>query len=155
MTKTATKKTEKAEQKTTLTPEHQIFAMWRKRSKKGDTYFTGAYHGNDEHYAKDLRGFYNSKKKNPNEPDVKIYLVNEDGELLEEPIVSLWCNATDSGKKYLSGKYKEKRVVGFINDKATKENKQPYFSVYYSDDKKADNEKRELTEIKEDNKLPF
>jgi len=136
----------------------QVFAMWKETAKSGTTYFTGYYKGQS------LRGFYNTEKKNPNEPDVKIYTTNDEGKLSKEPLLSLWCNATDEGKKYLSGKLKDNRVVGFINEKANAENRQPYFSVYYSDDKERPEEKPEEKEKQKkkpqkeeikDKKLPF
>jgi uncharacterized protein (DUF736 family) len=140
----------------------QVFAMWKRQSKNGNTFFSGK----DEE-GKKIRGFYNTKKQNPKEPDIRIYHVAEGGKLEKEVFVSLWCNAKDNGKKYLSGKIDGKRVVGFINTKATAENKQPYFSVYWSDaneDKKPAEtedkatkttkaEKKEETET--DNDLPF
>lgn len=107
----------------------QVFAMWKRTSKNGKTFFSGK----DEN-GKEIRGFYNTNKQNPKEPDIKIYHLAEGGELEKEVFVSLWCNAKDNGKKYLSGKIDGKRVVGFINAKAIAENKQPYFSVYWSDD---------------------
>ena len=86
MTKTVEKKQEvKAEQEKKETTLKQVFAMWKKTSQKGTTYFTGNI------YKTELKGFYVTKKKNPKEPDVKIYKVIED-ELSQEPILSLWCN---------------------------------------------------------------
>lgn len=139
-----TKKEQVTEQATKTTLE-QVFAMWKQTAKSGKSYFTGKYKGDE------LRGFYNSNKKNPNEPDVKIYTV-KDGELSKEPILVLWCNATDSGKKYLSGKIADSRVVGFINEKANAENKQPYFSVYYSEDKPNEEKPEEKPEEKTEGK---
>ena len=116
----ATKKAQKQE----FTME-QAFAMWRKTSKAGKPYFTGK--------TKDayLVGFYNGKKQNPKEPDIRIYEQDKDGNTSKEEYVSLWCNVSKNGKKYLSGKIGEKRVVGFINEKA--DGNRPYFSVYYSE----------------------
>ena len=108
----------------------QVFAMWKRASKDGKTYFTGK-----DETGKELRGFFNTKKQNPKEPDVRIYHLTEGKDLEKEPFVSLWCNVTKNGKKYLSGKIDGKKVIGFINDKSTDENKMPYFSVYWSDDK--------------------
>lgn len=143
MGKTVTKKVEKKETKL-----EQVFAMWKETSKAGKTYFSGkTSEGN-------VKGFYNKEKKNPKEPDIRIYLTNGDGELEKEVYLALWCNATEKGKKYLSGKLDGQRVVGFINEKASKENKQPYFTVYYSDDK-LEAKQEKLQEVKEDEDLPF
>lgn len=152
-TKTATKK------EFTL---KQVFAMWKRTSKNGKTYFSGK-----DIDGREIRGFYNTDKANPKEPDIRIYHLTESGELEKEVYISLWCNAKENGKKYLSGKLDGLRVVGFINSKATAENKQPYFSVYWSDteekpvaeketkkaSKSAKAEKKEETETDLD--LPF
>ena len=124
MTKKNEKTTVATEQKSTL---NELFAMWKQKSKAGKSYFTGKDSGVQ------LKGFYNTKKENPKEPDLKIYKVDDNGELCKDVFLALWCNATESGKKYLSGKLKDERVVAFINEKATEDNKQPYLRVYLSD----------------------
>ena len=131
-----TKKKEKVvatEQKSTL---KELFAMWKQTSKAGKPYFTGK-ESNVE-----LKGFYNTEKKNPKEPDLKIYTLDDKKELSKEPYLSLWCNATEGGKKYLTGKLKNFRVVGFINEKATKDNKQPYLRIYLSENQEPVTEKK-------------
>lgn len=129
----------------------QVFAMWKRKSKNGATYFVGK-----DVDGREIRGFYNGKKQNPKEPDIRIYHLTEKGEIEKEVYVSLWCNAKENGKKYLSGKIDGARVVGFINAKATPENKQPYFSVYWSDQaeekKPAKAEKKEEPETED---VPF
>ncbi len=108
---------------------NQVFALWKRTSKEGKTYFTGKYE------EAEVRGFYNSKKQNPKEPDLRIYTVDGNKNLSKEELSSLWCNVSEkTGKKYLTGKINGKRIVGFINDKATAENKQPYISLYWSED---------------------
>lgn len=106
----------------------QVFAMWAAKSKDGKKYFTGKYG------EKQLRAFYNTKKQNPKEPDIRIYELDDDKKLSKEALISLWCNVSKNGKKYLSGKIDGKRVIGFINAKATDENKMPYFTIYWSED---------------------
>lgn len=118
--------TEKSTQKTTSFNLEQAFALWKNKSKDGSkSYFTG--------YG--LIGFYNTMKKNPKEPDLRVYKQTKDNEPLGEPVTSLWCNVSKGGKKYLSGKYEGKKVVCFINEKA--EGKKPYISAYYSDSEPA------------------
>lgn len=121
MSTTATK-----EQKTEFTMK-QVFAMWLKKSKSGKQYFSGK--SADGKY---LVGFLNGKKKNPKEPDVRIYEQVKEGEEQKE-YCSLWMNVSKNEKKYLSGKVGDVKVVGFINQKATADGKQPYFSIYESD----------------------
>ena len=119
---TQTKSTEKKEFKL-----EQVFALWKQKSKDGKkTYFSGKI---GEEY---LTAFYNTKKQNPKEPDIRIYKRDEDGNLSKEEFVSLWCNATNNGKKILSGKIDGKRVIGFINSSGNE--KAPYISVYWSDE---------------------
>lgn len=125
----------------------QVFAMWINKAKSGMTYFTGK--------AGDVKlvGYTNGKKKNPKEPDVRIYTVDGEGKLSEETYLSLWVNVSKNGKKYLSGKLNDKKVVGWFNDKATPEGKLPYFSIYYSngEPQKKEEEFAEATETS----LPF
>ena len=129
----------------------QVFALWKKESKAGKTYFEGKYDGAS------LRGFYNTQKKNPNEPDLRIYELNQEGELVREELLCLWCNATENGKKYLSGNFGGKRVVGFINGKATADNKQPYVSIYWSEEEpeKTKAKKPKLETMDDNVDIPF
>lgn len=133
----------------------QVFAMWKHTSKKKLVYFAGKTKDGQE-----LRGFYNTDKKNLKEPDLRIYRVDGDGNLDKETFLSLWCNASDTGKKYLTGKLEEKRVVGFINEKADSKNKQPYLSIYWSDENGTKTEKKPTKQAKKeepetDSDLPF
>lgn len=112
-------KTEETKQKM-----EQAFAMWKNTSKKGTQYFSGSSSDGK------LIGYYNTNKKNPKEPDIRVYLQDAEGNLSKEEYTSLWCNVSKAGKKFLSGKIGEKKIVGFINEKATE--KQPYFSCYFS-----------------------
>ena len=110
----------------TETATKQIFALWKKTGKAGTEYFTGA----DE--TGKLVAFYNGKKKNPKEPDLRIYRADEKGSADDE-ILSMWCNVSKSGQKYLTGKMDDQRIVGFINE-TPKNEKQPYIVGYVSDD---------------------
>lgn len=130
---------------TATAKREQIFAMWKRTGKKGNAYFTGKLKDQE------IRGFYNTEKKNLKEPDIRIYGVDGDGKLSKEEIISLWCNATKNGKKILTGKLNGEKVVGFINANATPENKQPYFSVYFSEEKENKGGKTE----KPSEKAPF
>ncbi len=133
----------------------QVFALWKRKSKDGkSTYFTGKLGDTN------VTAFYVTNKKNLKEPDMRVYTRDQDGKLSKEPVVSLWCNATKNGKKILSGKIDGKRVVGFINSTATE--KQPYISVYWSDESNAPapkkDEKKPVKEqitIDEGEALPF
>ena len=120
-------KAQKTQEQKTEFNMTQIFAMWLKKSKSGSKYLTGKDADGNR-----LVGFFNGKKQNPKEPDVRIYQMNEEGEMSKEEYTSLWVNVSKNEKKYLSGKIGEMKVVGFINAKATADGKRPYFSVYES-----------------------
>ena len=116
-----------------------VFALWKRKSKDGKkTYFSGQLEDKSGY----LTTFYNTNKKNLKEPDLRVYLEDEDGEFVTDDegrtieFCSLWVNATKQGKKYLSGKLNGKRLVGFINESASE--KQPYISVYFSEDQSDD-----------------
>ena len=113
-------------QKTEFTMK-QVFALWIKKSKNGTQYLTGRDAAGER-----LVGFFNGKKQNPKEPDVRIYTVDAEGNTSKEEYVSLWANVSKNEKTYFSGKIGEMRVVGFINKKAKVDGKVPYISVYES-----------------------
>lgn len=122
----------------------QVFALWKRTGKNGSTFFTGKLDGQN------ITAFYVTNKKNLKEPDMRVYTRDENGNLSREPVVSLWCNATKTGKKILSGKIDGKRVVGFINTNG-KEN-QPYVSVYWSDESNAPQKDEKPVPKKEEKK---
>lgn len=134
---------------------NEVLALWKKKSKDGKkSYFTGSL-AEGKGY---LTAFYNTKKQNPKEPDIRIYQRDGEGNLSEKPICSLWCNVTKNGKKILSGKLDGKRVVGFINAKA--DEKRPYITVYWSEDQEAKKEtkteeKTNFEEVGDQEDLPF
>jgi len=125
----------------------ESFVLWKNTSKEGKAYFTGQ--DSEKHK---LTGFYNTNKKNPKEPDLRV-IDKEDKEF-----ASLWCNVDKKEKKYLSGALKTdgKRIVGFF---AKEENeKRPFIRVYLSEDKreevkeKATSKTSKKADVKE---LPF
>lgn len=137
-----------------------VCALWKRTGKNGNQYFSGV----TEDKMTQLTAFYNTKKQNLKEPDLRVYARDENGNLSKAEFLSLWCNATKKGKKILSGKLNGKRVVGFIKADATE--KQPYISIYFEEDKLPEGEqmKAEIPEAKpetaktqkaEDNDLPF
>lgn len=145
----------------------RVCALWKTTSKDGKkTYFSGKVDDGTFENECYVTGFYNTEKKNLKEPDLRIYARDDEGNLSKEPFLSLWCNATKNGKKILSGKLNGKRVIGFIKADATE--KQPYISIYYSDEEtesdKTDTKSEEKTtkkeepkfeEIPSDGSLPF
>lgn len=102
----------------------EIFALWKHNGEKG-TYLTGK----TEDGSINLVGFFNTNKKNPNEPDVRVYEQTDKDQKLENQVCALWENVGKSGAKYLSGTDNEnKKVVGFYGNE--NEEKRPYIRVY-------------------------
>ena len=127
----------------------EVFTLWKRESKSGDPYFTGK-----DQYGNGLVGFFNTNKKNPKEPDLKIY--RKDGEgIQKDPAISMWCNVSKNDKKYLTGRICEQRYVGFITNDPDNV-KRPYVRVYESETTKG---KETPTEpVKNENKhdkVPF
>ena len=125
------------------------FAMWLKKNEKGTQFLSGRTPDGLR-----LIGFFNGKKKNPKEPDVRIYEVDKDGKRKDEELCSLWVNVSKNDKKYLSGKIGDMRIVGFINEKAEPNGKIPYFFVYESESTPKPQEEK-FVEPAEEIDLPF
>lgn len=112
----------------------RVFSMWKNQSKSGVTYYSG------KHDDKNLVGYINGKKKNPNEPDIRIFAKDEDGNFYKDSegrdveYLALWQNKSKKGTMYLTGKFKGKRVVGFKPN--SKSDKAPAFALYFSDEPK-------------------
>lgn len=148
-TKTTAKAKATAEVKKEFKLE-SIFSMWKNVSKEGKVYFSGKFDGGK------IIGFYNGKKQNPKEPDFRIYKLLENGDIAKEELISLWCNVSKNGKKYLSGKIDGQRVIGFINQKSKENEKIPYLTLYWSDDQGAKEvKKEEFEEITANEDLPY
>ena len=134
----------------------QACVLWKKTSKAGKTYFTGilSKDGKDVY----VTAFYQLEKKNPEQPDLRIYEQDEKGSIKEKSILDLWCNVSKAkNKKYLSGKLAGKRVVGFVLDEKAG-SKRPYISIYWSEEqaKKETPAKQEAPALNlETEDLPF
>lgn len=125
---------------------NQVLALWKKTSKSGNTFFTGKA-GDDN-----VVGFYNGKKKNPKEPDLRVYKVDSEGKAEKEEMISLWAKVSKKGTKYLSGKLGDKFITGFIR---TSDNERaPYITVYFSEELNSDSEGAENQETTDDG-VPF
>ena len=114
-----------ATKQTTQTTLKEAFAVWRKSSKDGKThYFTG----------KGIVGFYNSKKENPKEPDIRFYNTDQEGKAkYDSEFCSVWVNQSKNDKTYLSGKLGNDYIVGFkiISDNDNTDTKYPYLQFYF------------------------
>lgn len=123
----------------------ESFVLWKNTSKEGKAYFTGRTDGKSK-----VTGFYNTNKKNPKEPDLRV-IDKED-----KSFASLWCNVGKNEKKYLSGTLESgQKIVGFFAK--VEDEKKPFIRVYLSEDKKAEEPKAKTTkkEKVEDKDLPF
>lgn len=109
----------------------EAFVLWNHESKAGSDYLTG-YISEDKD--SNLIAFYNTNKKNANEPDIRVYLSsNDEKEKALTSVCSLWENIGKNNKRYLSGTTDEnERIVAFYNDKS--QDKRPYIRAYYKED---------------------
>ena len=109
----------------------EAFALWE--NKKGDSiYYTGKTSD-----AKPVRvvAFINDSKKNPKEPDIRVYEQVEKGQKKPD-LASLWESKSKAGKVYFSGSTNDnEKLVAFINDD-TQGGKYPSIRVYFSNDSK-------------------
>ena len=103
----------------------EVFALWVKQGKNGTMYLSGK-----DSTGQFLTGFFNGKKQNPKEPDIRIYTNTDEG-ISKEEYTSLWCNVSKNGNKYFTGKMGGIRITGFINKKAEVGSKIPYITVYF------------------------
>lgn len=121
----------KAYQKENLT---EVLTLWKRQSKSDKPYFTGKDADGNR-----IVGFFNTNKKNPKEPDLRVYRYDGD-EIAKDPFISLWCNVSKNGKKYLSTKIDGVSYVGFISGDS-EESKRPYVRVYKREDQKPNTNK--------------
>ena len=119
------KELQKEVQKTEL---EEAFVLWRNEAKSGASYLKG-------HTPEKVLGgiglvaYFNSKKRNPKEPDIRVYSLDSEGKQDKE-VCSLWENVSKNGNRYLTGTTDDKeKIIGFYND--TKESNRPYIRSYF------------------------
>lgn len=102
------------------------FALWKHTSKNGLEYLSGYTEGKET----ELVGYFNTKKNNPNEPDIRVYLSTDKKEDRVE-VASLWSSVSEvKGTKYFTGKTNEnEKIVAFYGDETNE--KAPYISCYF------------------------
>lgn len=109
----------------------EAFVLWKNLSKKGDPYLSGNV-GKDcgELAGGSVTGFYNTNKKNPKEPDVRLYVKDENDKNVE--VAALWDRVTKNEKRILTGLTNEKEeLVGFYNNGENE--KAPTIKVYFQE----------------------
>jgi len=127
--KRATKTVEKTEVKEVKKELKDCMTLWLHESANNTKYLTGIC---ADGIIK-LVGFFNSNKENPKQPDIQIYMVDEEGKREDKPCCTLWENIDKNEKRYLSGSTNEnEKVVGWYRDISENE-KRPYINVYYSE----------------------
>lgn len=107
----------------------EAFVLWRNTTKTGKHILKG----HDLHKNK-LIGFFNTKKKNPKEPDVRVCELNEvDGkEVTGKEICSLWNYVGKTGSQYLLGSTDEnEKIVAFYGKE--NEEKRPFIKGYFQE----------------------
>ena len=78
-----------------------------------------------------LIGFYNTIKKNLNEPDIRIYNINEQGKK-DKKVCDLWETVSKNEKRYLTGKTAQnKKIIAFYIEEQNIEGTRPYIRAYY------------------------
>lgn len=107
----------------------EAFVLWRNTTKKGNHILKG----HDLHKNK-LIGFFNTKKTNPNQPDIQVYeLLEKDGkEEAGNKVCSLWDTTSKKDTQYLTGSTDEnEKVVAYYGDE--KNEKRPYIRAYFKE----------------------
>lgn len=108
----------------------EAFALWKHISKAEEGYLTGYAQDGDSKIK--LIGFFNTKKNNPKEPDIRIYSVNEEGKRDVE-VASLWQYISKNDNAYLSGKTNEdEKLIGFYGNESGEA--RPFIRCYYRED---------------------
>lgn len=113
----------------------EAFALWE--NKKGElVYYTGktTIAEGEKGFPIRLVGFLNSVKKNPNSPDITIYVsVDKDSKEPKKEFASFWASTSKAGKTYYTGSTAEKqKLVAFVNGN-TQEGKYPAIRAYFKD----------------------
>ena len=104
----------------------EAFVLWKNKAKSGLDYLSGKdLNGNK------LVGFFNTKKENPKEPDIRIYNTDEKGSAKDE-VASLWENIDKKDEKYLTGSTNEKEKLVAWYGKENEE-KRPFIRAYFQD----------------------
>ena len=107
----------------------ESFVLWKNKSKAGQDYLKGYVQNENKD---NLVGFYNTNKKNPKEPDIRIYTINDEGNADKE-VCDLWETVSKNENRYLTGSTDDKeRIIAFYNNQ-NEEGTRPYIRAYYKD----------------------
>lgn len=100
----------------------ESFVLWKNVSKNNVEYLKGYTSGGT-----DLVAYFNTNKKNPKEPDIRVYCEVE-GENSVVEVCSLWDTISKNNTRYLTGVTNEnERIIAFYDGT----NNRPYIKAYY------------------------
>lgn len=102
----------------------ESFVLWKNVSKNNVEYLKG-YTSGENHT--ELVAYFNTNKKNPKEPDIRVYCEKE-GENAAIEVCSLWDTISKNNTRYLTGVTNEsERIIAFYDGT----NNRPYIKAYY------------------------
>ena len=105
----------------------ESFVLWKEKAKSGTDYLKGNILENSTR----LVGYFNTNKKNPKEPDIRIYNINDEGNQDKE-VCDLWETVSKNEKRYLTGNTDDnEKIIAFYNNEQNKEGTRPYIRAYY------------------------
>lgn len=108
----------------------EAFVLWRNEAKSGASYLKGHTPGDNK---LQIVGYFNSKKRNPKEPDIRVYSLDSEGKQDKE-VCSMWENVSKNGNQYLTGSTDDnEKIIAFYDNLDMKSNK-PYIRAYYKQD---------------------
>ena len=106
----------------------ESFVLWKNISSKQNEYLSGIATDDPSNTFK-LIGYFNTNKKNPKEPDIRIYSLNDEGKQDSE-VASLWESISKNNNRYLTGTTNEKeKIIAFYGN--SEDEKRPYIRAYY------------------------
>lgn len=108
----------------------EAFVLWRNKAKSGDYYLSGFT--SEECGSQKLVGYFVGNKKNPKEPDVRVYTLDAEGKQDKE-VASIWENISKNDVRYLTGVTDDKEKLVCFYGKENEE-KRPYIRAYFRED---------------------
>ena len=109
----------------------EAFALWE--NKKGEmVYYSGKTNEEGKAFPIRLVAFINTVKKNPNSPDITVYVsADKDSKEPRKEHASLWQSTSKAGKVYYTGNTADKqKIVAFVNGD-TQDGKYPAIRAYF------------------------
>lgn len=109
----------------------EAFILWKNVSKNNINYLSG--HTSEKLGNVKLIGYFNTNKKNPKEPDIRVYVLDNENKQGKE-VADLWESISPKETRYLTGTTDEKEnLVAFYGDEH--QEKRPYVRAYFREEK--------------------